>query len=460
MARTSEAVAQLRRALGSSLAGYRKASPLDQTQLGRITNYSRTSISHIEAGRQFPGRDFWSTADDALGANGDLLAHFDRVRERQNQLKIAELQGAQVARSAPATEPPRSPGTPHDDDWQRDDVNRRELLRLMTVTGSLLAIPAIDVDRVRHGVEHPRYLDAATVDNFERMNAGLWQQFAQIRSKRQVLPAARQHLAALTNSLDEPQSGDVRRKLCTLASDLFQLCGEIFFDSDNYADAAHCYSEAAHASKEAREFDMWACAMIRTAFLSIYERQYHHASPMLDRAAHLAVRGSPDRTTRFWVAAVQAQTYAGLGDLSACQRALDKAEQVVHLDAKVPATGWLRFEDSRLAEERGSCYVTLRRPQLAEPVLNEALVQAPSARRRGAVLADLASVSAQRADVRQLLMHGAAALDAARQTSSAGYLGRKLGDLRNELVPYLNDRHVRYLDSQINDVVSATSPKQ
>ncbi len=57
-------------------------------------------------------------------------------------------------------------------------------------------------------------------------------------------------------------------------------------------------------------------------------------------------------------------------------------------------------------------------------------------------------------------MHGAAALDAARQTSSAGYLGRKLGDLRNELVPYLNDRHVRYLDSQINDVVSATSPKQ
>lgn len=460
MARTPEAIAELRRALGAALRGYRKASPLDQTAIGRITAYSRTSISHIEAGRQFPGRDFWEAADQVLEAGGELLAHFDRVVADEKRIRIAELQGAPVRRSDPASRQLRFPGSPHDDDWQRDDVNRRELLRLVAVTGSLLAIPAIDVDRVRHAAEHPRHLDTTTMDDYERLNAELWTKFAESRSKRDALPAARQQLATLNASLNEPQTAAVRRRLCALAGDLFQLCGEIFFDSDNYADAAHCYAEAAHVSKEAHEFDLWSCAMTRHAFINIYERQYKHASPSLDGAAQLAVRGNPNRTTRYWVAAVQAQTYAGLGNLPACQRALDMAEQVASLDDKAPATGWLRFEGSRLDEERASCFVALRRPDLAEPALKKALGRATSARRRGSVLINLATVGAQHGDVDQLVMNGAAALDSARQTSSVGYLGRKLGDLREHLVPYLGDRHVRNLDSQIKDVVSASGPKQ
>ncbi|MBB5159699.1 helix-turn-helix domain-containing protein [Saccharopolyspora phatthalungensis] len=459
MARAPEAITELRRALGAALRRYREASPLDQTAIGKITAYSRTSISHIEAGRQFPGRVFWQTADQALEANGELLAHFDRVVAEAKRVKIAELQGARVGRNGPATQP-RFPGAPHDDDWQRDDVNRRELLRLVTVTGSLLAIPALDIDRIRHAAEHPRRLAPVTVDTYERLNAELWTKFAQSRSKRDVLPAAREQLATLHASLHEPQGADVRRRLCALTGDLFQLCGEIFFDGDSYEDAARCYAEAAHVSKEAREFDLWACAMTRHSFIGIYERQYKQASSLLDGATQLAVRGNPSRTTRFWVAAVQAQTQAGFGNLSACQRALDKAEQVADLDAKAPATGWLRFEGSRLDEERGACYVTLRRPDLAEPALNKALLQATSARRRGSVLTDLATVGAQRGDVDQLLMNGAAAMDSARQTASVGYLGRKLGDLREHLVPYLGDRHVRYLDSQIRDVVTTSAPRQ
>ncbi|MEB3366612.1 transcriptional regulator [Saccharopolyspora mangrovi] len=236
-----------------------------------------------------------------------------------------------------------------------------------------------------------------------------------------------------------------------------QLCGEAFFDSGNYAAAAQCYAEAAHVSKEAREPDLWACAMTRHAFISIYEHQFKDAAPLLEGAATLAARGDPARTTRYWVAAVQAQTFAGLGDLSNCERALDRAEHVAGLDDRAPATGWLRFEGSRLDEERASCFVALRRPDLAEPALNKALGQARSARRRGSVLVDLAIVGAQRGDVDQLVMNGAAAVDSARQTASVGYVGRKLGGLREQLVPYVGDRRVRYLDAQIKDLVSATS---
>jgi hypothetical protein len=73
--------------------------------------------------------------------------------------------------------------------------------------------------------------------------------------------------------------------------------------------------------------------------------------------------------------------------------------------------GWLRFDGSRLAEDRASCYVQQRRPDLAEPILLELLKKHPSGRRRGIALADLAAVSAQRPDVLRLVTYGAAALD-------------------------------------------------
>ncbi len=286
------------------------------------------------------------------------------------------------------------------------------------------------------------------------MNAGLWRTLSQSRSKRQVLPLARQQLAILNDSLHEPQPAEDHRRLCALAGDLFQLCGEIFFDSDSYAEAAYCYSMAAYASKEAQAFDLWACAMTRHAFINIYERQYTHAASLLNGAQQLAARGDSNRPTRHWVAAVQAQTHAGLGELSACQRSLDIAEEVTHLGVTARTSGWLRFEGSRLNEERGACYVSLNRPELAEPALTRALEQPISIRRRGGVLTDLAITGAQRGDLDQVLMHGAAALDTVRQTASAGYIGRKLTELRTHLVPFLGDRHVRFLDSQIQNTVT------
>ena len=453
MAHLPEAVKRLRREVGAALAGFRHASPLNQGDLARLTSYSRTSISHVEAGRQFPSRRFWQSVDQALGAGGELLAHFDRVCAHERQLRIAELQSG-----APATgrEPSPSQDLPPygDDDWQHDDMNRRELLRLMTAASSLLTIAAVDGDRLHHGAKNPRYLDQGIIADYERLNAGLWDTFSKCQTKRKVLPLAKEQLANLNQALNEPQTSNIRLRLSALAGDLFQLCGEIFFDGDNYADAAHCYSLAACASKEARDADLWACALTRHAFLSIYERRYCQATPLLDGAAQLAVRGDRERPTRFWVAAVQAQTLAGSGELLATERALDKAQQVSRLRS-TDSTGWLRFEGNRLDEERGACYVTLARPDLAEPVLTSALTKEVSLRRRGGVLTDLAIAGAQRGDVGQVLLYGAAALDTVRQTGSTGYVGRKVADLCRNLQPLMSDRHVRYLDAQIKQTVPA-----
>ena len=294
----------------------------------RPTRHQDGSRAHraVSTGIPAAGSDFWRTADQALKANGELVDGFDRVIAEEKRIRVAELQGGPVPRTDATAQPPRFSGSPRDDDWQ-DDVNRRELLRLVAATGSLLAIPALDVDRVRHAEAHPRHLNSATLDAYEQLNATLWTRFAESQSKREVLPAVRQQLAILHASLKEPQTDHAQRRLCTTAGDLFQLCGEAFFDGGNYAAAAQCYAEAAHVSKEAREPDLWACAMTRHAFINIYEHQFNNAAPLLEGAAKLAVRGDPTRTTRYWIAAVQAQTY-GDDAFSAVSRAESTADAV------------------------------------------------------------------------------------------------------------------------------------
>ncbi|MEV6826660.1 transcriptional regulator [Amycolatopsis sp. NPDC051102] len=333
-----------------------------------------------------------------------------------------------------------------------DEVNRRELLRLVSMTGALLAVPPleeqVDLERLEHAGTTGR-LDLTAAVEYDRLNAQLWQVFSRSKSKQLALPVVRKQLGVLTTALRQPQTSAVRRQLCIAAADLFQLCGEIFFDSDQYTDAAQCYALAAGAGKEAEAFDLWACAMTRHAFIEVYERQFDQAAPLLEGAAALARRGDPGLSTRHWVAAVRAQTHAGLGDLAACEQALATAEEVLSLDGRVHSSGWLRFEGSRLAEEQGACYVELGRPDLAEATLSDALYQDISPRRRGSVLTDLATIGVQRRDTHQLVTYGSAALDVARQTGSAGYVGRKLAVLRPQLAPFRADTHVRHLEQEI-----------
>jgi hypothetical protein len=149
---------------------------------------------------------------------------------------------------------------------------------------------------------------------------------------------------------------------------------------------------------------------------------------------------------------------AGLGLFDECQRALDAADAVRDLTGDVHNGGWLRFDGTRTAEERGACYVVLRRPDLAESILHDALNKRLSIRRRGAVLTDLAIAGAQRADVHHVVIYGAAALDAERQSRS-GVLRRKLHGLQVELPRFIGDPHVRHLQHQITAAVSASNAR-
>ncbi len=116
----------------------------------------------------------------------------------------------------------------------------------------------------------------------------------------------------------------------------------------------------------------------------------------------------------------------------------------------------IKMADHR--EERGTCYVQLRRPDLAEVALSDALRQKLSLRRRGIVLTDLAMVGVQRRDLDRIVTYADAALDTARQTGS-GVIARKLQGLRLDLGPFLGESRVRQVDKQIMALTGAAVPK-
>lgn len=342
--------------------------------------------------------------------------------------------------------------------YERDEVNRRQLLRLVSVASAALTLEpaALAPDRDRLAGTATGRTGNAALDDHAALNNHLWQVYALSGSKAAVLPAARHQFDVLTTALAQPSSPATRTRLCELVANLLQLAGEVLFDGDAYTEAAHCYTLAAYAAQQADAYDLWACALTRHAFIALYDTDGQRAMPILDLAAHLAGRGNPDLSTRQWIATVQAHAHASQGDFDACRHALDTAQTVHDLPSPFQTNGWLRFDGSRLPEERGACYTRLGRPDLAQVVLTDALPHISSARRRGAILADLAITGAQQHDTDQLITHGMAAAHLAHQTGS-GYLAHKLEALRPHLAMINNDFRVRDLRDRLPTVVR-TSP--
>lgn len=348
--------------------------------------------------------------------------------------------GAQavVEDSAHAAEQPSEP--------YPGDMNRRETLRLMSAAAAWITAGQVDPAPLADAADSPH--DSRPDEHLAALNAALWARFATTAVKADLFPAVREHLNRLTAALRRPQSPAVRLRLCALAADMFQLIGELLFDANRYADAAHCYTLAAAASREAAAMDLWACALTRHAYISVYEQRFDEALPLLDLAGSIARHGDATLSTRHWVSAVRAQALAGTGDIAHCEQALDTAEQVRELGPHAHNGGWLRFDGSRLAEDRGACYVQQQRPDLAEPLLMDVLRSNPSGRRRGVALVDLAIVGALKRDPVQIVTHASAALDNVHQNSS-GVVIRKLHGLRPHLERYRGDRHVRHVDAEI-----------
>ncbi|MBF6175254.1 transcriptional regulator [Nocardia blacklockiae] len=332
-------------------------------------------------------------------------------------------------------------------------MNRRELLRLLSIATTTLAAPVtIDWERLRFASMTGR-IDAASFAQQETVNRLLWQDYGAAETKAVVFGAAREQLSALIEGLRDARSSELRRRQQELIADVLQLSGEILLDANHLTEAAHCYALSGTFAAEARAYDLWACALTRHAYLGIFDTRYRDALPLAEQAARIARRGDSTLPTRYWVESVRAQVLAGLDNATECERAFDAARGVDNISATA-SVGWLRFNGARIDEEHASCLVRLARPEPAEQILTPLLDRPLSTRRRASVLVDLAAAGALQNDPVQAVWYGGTAVDIARRTKS-GYLSRRLGQLRQHLTALDGDRHITHLTQQISTLAAS-----
>lgn len=421
------------------LAGRRKSLGYSQEQLAAEVGVDRTTVGRWERGQTNPQPCIRTRLCQAL-----------RITAGELDTLITTGPDHKMPFPAPHDAPTATAAEPFQDlTGDPDDMHRRELLRVLSVATVAVAMPG-EVSVTESG-----RLGAADIEQYAAFNAHLWQVYGMSAAKRPVYPMVRRQLATLTGQLGNSQPGAMHRRLCALACDLSQLAGEICFDGNRYTEAAHCYALAAAIGRESGSRDHWACALVRQAFVSMYDRQHRQAAEILSAAARVARHGDSHLSTRHWVSAVSAQALACLGDQGESSRALDAASGVLDLSGPVSPGGWLRFDGSRLAGERGTCYLAAGQDAQAETALTEALGQGASPRRRGSLLADLALLGTRQRDTCQVLHYLTAAVDLAEQTESSGYLGRKLRVLQAEIRPHLSDSRLAQLNDRITRLPSA-----
>jgi len=410
-----------------SLAERRKAQGFTQESFAEAMDVDRRTVGRWETGKGKP--------QPPQRPKMAALLHMDL----EDLDALLDATGTPTEAAGPPPSVRHSPG-------DTDEMIRREFLRLMTVSGALATMPASTPDALSEAELH------GSADGLDLMNGHLWQVYQLARAKRSVYPVVRAQLSTLNETLSE---GIISfSSFCVAAADLYQLAGELAFDANQYGEAAASYALAASASREAKSFDLWACALIRSAYVDLSEKRYARAAETLGVARRIALQGDGNLSTRYWAASVQAEAYAWLRDVDACKEAIDEAQKVEDLRGQASNGGWLRFDGSRLAEERGARYLHLGQLDLAEESLLAALTQKPLAvgasfRRRGAALTDLAVIGAGRKDPEQVVEYGHEALLLA-QASNSGYIARRLQNLTAELITFGRDRRITELKAEIS----------
>ena len=327
-------------------------------------------------------------------------------------------------------------------------IKRRDLLQLLSIAGAALLTSDIDWNRIEVSLDRPSFVDEALITELETINSQCWKLFLIASPKSSVLEGVLGQLKMQIPFLQTAHPTRTHQRLCALVSSLSQLAGEIFFDMHDHHAAQACYLFAASSAKEAKSYDLWASALVRSSYLPIFEERYESAVPLLGQAEILARQGDPALPTRYWAAATCAEAEAGRGRLEACQMAFERAQGINRQAAVSPA--WIRFDESRLPALQGACYVRLRQPDLAEPILQQALQHsAKTSRRHAMILSDLALCSLQQADVEKACAYGEKVITLTAQSAS-DFLRNSVLKIEQQLTPFASVEVVKELKQHMS----------
>ena len=190
----------------------------------------------------------------------------------------------------------------------------------------------------------------------------------------ELFPHVQQYLQAVTGLLEESQTIEIRRRLCSIAGHLAGLRAWLTFDLGDPT-AAHIWYEAAlKPALEAQDEALAGWLLGGRSLIPSYSGDHAAALELVRRGQSHGSR-SANVAVQAWLAALEARAHAGLGDAAAFRQAQDLANNAVDGTQPDERRHGMDFRHNRLdvTYYEGTSLVTLRQPDAAQPVLDAAL---------------------------------------------------------------------------------------
>ncbi|MEU4092200.1 hypothetical protein [Streptomyces sp. NPDC026673] len=216
-----------------------------------------------------------------------------------------------------------------------------------------------------------------------------------------------------------PHPGGLDARLLRVAAGLAQLGGWAATDCGRHGAAQRHYLTGlrlAHGAEDRPQAaNLWAGLSLQAVFAGRHDDALAAA-----RAAESAAPGATSRT-RAMLATRRARAYAGLGEDTACRRALEDAGRLLDTAPGDDDPSWLYwFDEAELCAQSGVALLDLGRADEAAPLLEKALaIQDPRYRRdRTLYTARAALARARTGDLDTARVLTDAAVDLARDCGS------------------------------------------
>lgn len=319
------------------------------------------------------------------------------------------------------------------------------------------------LNRFYRALMKPSTIDERFLDYLETRTEHYWQdRHGAVLASSDLLSYAMEHLQRVITLLEGWLIPSTRTRLCCIASGIAQLIGHLLFDIGEFANARNFHQVAIKAAQEGDNQALEAVAWGRASFTWTYSGEPSEALRCIQEARLLAAC-SVNATVQAYLAAVEAEIQAILGNREICLKALEAAEGIEDHQHSKERMYWLHFDRSRLAGYQGICFRRLYRPEdartypfldKAQQALKGALARLDTTRiqRRPILLIDMASTCTQKADVEGACEYALQALSITAQTRSKTVLKRLL-TLRNELEIWKDTQVVKNLDRHMEPLI-------
>ena len=446
---------------GEELRRRRREAGLHQHDLADRIAYHRSYLSQVERGRQVPAEQFAMLCDRALEARGALMGMFrelayerearrrevaaERWRERFHASSDAPAEALAVpeaALSKLAGAPLASSDT---------SMERRPFVRMVGTFASAAMLEALGVD----------LLNLLRAMQGSRVSGPMLEEteFAVLRFHRlykelpptELFPHVQQYLHVVTGFLEESQTIETRRRLCSIAGHLAGLRGWLTFDLGDPA-AAHIWYEAAlKPAVEAQDEALAGWLLGGRSLIPSYSGDHAAALELIRRGQNQGSR-SANVAVQAWLAALEARAHAGLGDAAAFRQAQDLANNALDGSQQDEHRHGMDFRNDRLdvTYYEGTSLVTLRQPDAAQPVLDAALAaQDPEhLKARSIVQLAVATTHVQQREIDQACAVANQALDLPAD-QRIGPITQRAQELLRELEPWRRRRAVEDLRERV-----------